>query len=98
LDAGITYVTEVVARRGRVEGIEIPEEHNVVAEYPIAVLAGAPNPGAAAAFVAFVLSDEGQAILRNHGFAAPGAQAWRVGGGLPRRSPSRSGSPPAWGS
>jgi len=71
LDAGITYVTEVVARRGRVEGIEIPEEHNVVAEYPIAVLAGAPNPDAAAAFVAFVLSDEGQAILRKHGFAAP---------------------------
>jgi len=71
LDAGITYVTDVVSSRGRVEGIEIPEEHNVVAEYPIAVLASAPNPEAAAAFVAFVLSDEGQAILRKHGFVVP---------------------------
>jgi len=71
LDAGITYITDVVSSRGRVEGIEIPEEHNVVAEYPIAVLADAPNPEAAAAFVAFVLSREGQAILRKHGFAAP---------------------------
>ena len=71
LDAGIAYVTDVVSSRGGVEGIEIPEEHNVVAEYPIAVLAGAPNPEAAAAFVAFVLSDEAQAILGKHGFIAP---------------------------
>ena len=71
LDAGITYVTDVLATPGTVEGLEIPEEVNVVAAYPIATLAGAPNPDAATAWVEFVLSDEGQAILTSHGFTSP---------------------------
>ena len=71
LDAGITYVTDVMSTDGAVEGVDIPAESNVVAEYPIAVLAGAPNPVAAADFVEFVLSEEGQAILTAYGFASP---------------------------
>jgi molybdate transport system substrate-binding protein len=71
LDAGITYLTDVASTGGSVDGVEIPEDQNVVAEFPIAVLAGAPNPGAAAAFVAFVLSDTGRAILADYGFASP---------------------------
>lgn len=71
LDAGITYVTDVASAGGAVEGVAIPEGVNVVAAYPIAVLANAPNPDGAAAFVDFVLSDAGQAILAEFGFAAP---------------------------
>jgi molybdate transport system substrate-binding protein len=71
LDAGITYVTDVLSTGGAVEGIDIPEDLNVVADYPIASLAHAPNPEAAAAFVAFVLSDEAQDILDNYGFSSP---------------------------
>lgn len=71
LDAGITYVTDVSSADGAVEGIEIREDDNVVAEYPIAVLTNAPNPDAATAFVEFVLSAEGQAILQEYGFSAP---------------------------
>jgi molybdate transport system substrate-binding protein len=71
LDAGITYVTDVLSTSGIVEGIEIPAEVNVVAEYPIATLAGAPNPDAAAAWVDFVLSDAGRAILISYGFTSP---------------------------
>jgi molybdate transport system substrate-binding protein len=71
LDAGITYVTDVLAGAGAVEGVDIPDEVNVVAEYPIAVLARAPNPGAAEAFVALVLSEPGRSILAEHGFAPP---------------------------
>ncbi len=71
LDAGIVYVTDVQSTDGAVEGVDIPEEDNVVAEYPIAPLTNAPNPDAAAAFVAFVLSDEGQEILGGYGFGAP---------------------------
>jgi molybdate transport system substrate-binding protein len=71
LDAGIVYVTDVASTAGTVEGIDIPEEDNVVADYPIAVLLNAPNPAAAGAFVAFVLGEEGQAILREFGFASP---------------------------
>jgi molybdate transport system substrate-binding protein len=72
LDAGIVYVTDVLSSPpGEVEGIDIPTEVNVVAEYPIAVLVSAPNPDAAAAWVEFVLSDDGQAILTSYGFASP---------------------------
>ncbi len=71
LDAGITYVTDVLSTDGAVEGIEIPDEFNVVAEYPIAALLNAPNPDAADAFVEFVLSDDGQAILASYGFQSP---------------------------
>ncbi len=71
IDAGITYVTDVLSTDGAVDGVAIPEKFNVVAEYPIAALANAPNPAAAAAFVDFVLSNEGQAILVRYGFETP---------------------------
>jgi molybdate transport system substrate-binding protein len=71
LDAGIVYVTDVASAHGRVEGIEIPESENVIATYPIAAVASAPNPGGAGAFVEFVLSDAGRKILADYGFEAP---------------------------
>lgn len=70
LDAGIVYVTDVIAAEG-VVGIDIPSEHNVVAVYPIAVLVDAPNPRAAETFVSFVMSEEGKSILSSFGFGAP---------------------------
>ena len=63
LDAGIVYVTDVLAAGDAVEGIEIPADDNVIATYPIAALTDAANPEVADAFVDFVLSDEGQEIL-----------------------------------
>lgn len=71
LDAGITYLTDVASTGGAVEGIEIPEDQNVIAEYPVAVMAGAPNLEAARAFMEFVLSGEGRAIMADYGFTAP---------------------------
>jgi len=71
LDAGIVYVTDVISTEGGVEGVEIPENQNVVAEYSIAILVAAPNAEAAAAFVSFVMSDAGQGIMGEYGFIAP---------------------------
>jgi molybdate transport system substrate-binding protein len=67
-DAAIVYASDVVAARGRVDGVAIPVEQNVVASYPVAVLAGTDAPDAAAAFVALLLSDAGQDVLRAYGF------------------------------
>ena len=69
-DAGVVYATDVAAAGGKVRAIEIPDRHNVIAEYPIGLVtrAGAPQR-AARAFVALVLGGEGQAALRRHGFA-----------------------------
>lgn len=71
LDAGITYVTDVVSTNGLVEGIDIPESVNVDAEYPIVLLRHAAESEAARAFIELVLSEEGQAIMREYGFASP---------------------------
>jgi len=71
LDAGIVYVTDVVSAGGAVEAIPLPQGAAVEATYPIAVLAAAPHPGAAADFMAFVLSPPGLAVLAAQGFLAP---------------------------
>jgi molybdate transport system substrate-binding protein len=66
-DAGIVYVSDVVTS-GKVDGVPIPDEQNVVADYPIAILKSATNPTAAQAYVDLVLAPEGQAILKSAGF------------------------------
>lgn len=71
LDAGIVYVTDVLANDEEVDGVAIPEDVNVDAIYPIATVAEAPSPDGAAAFVAYVLSDDGQQVLAYFGFLPP---------------------------
>ncbi|MCI0347718.1 MAG: substrate-binding domain-containing protein, partial [Chloroflexi bacterium] len=68
LDAGIVYVTDTIAAGDAVEPVEIPDEHNVVASYPIAVVLDAENGDGGTAFVAFVTGDVGQTILEKFGF------------------------------
>ena len=70
IDVGVVYETDVLAAGDAVEGIGIPEDQNVVATYPIAAVSEAGNAEGAAAFIAFVLSDEGQAALADAGFGA----------------------------
>jgi molybdate transport system substrate-binding protein len=72
-DAGIVYSTDVTpALRDAVRVIQIPAEFNVVAKYPIAVVKGARNEAGARAFIAYVLSPTGQAVLARHGFLVSG--------------------------
>jgi molybdate transport system substrate-binding protein len=71
VDAGIVYVTDAHAGDGKVDAVPIPDQYNVTARYPIAVLKEATNARAAAAFVDYVLSDGGQAQLRDFGFLSP---------------------------
>jgi len=70
-DAGIVYRTDAMAAKDKVEIIEIPAKINVVAEYPVAVLAKAPQAAAAKAFVDLLLSNDGQKRLTAAGFVAP---------------------------
>ena len=68
-DAGFVYTTDAAA--GTVTSIAVPAAFQRLAIYPIAAVSEAKHPRAAAAWVAFVLSGEGQAILREAGFGAP---------------------------
>ena len=70
-DAGIVYQTDVTAAGADAEGVQIPADINVVAQYPIAVTRGAPNAGGARAFIDFVNGAQGQEILASYGFLAP---------------------------
>jgi len=70
-DAGIVYVTDVRSAGPRVSGVDIPEQQQAVARYPIAVVKDARNPRLARAFVAYVLSTEGQRLLTEFGFSRP---------------------------
>lgn len=70
-DAAIVYRTDAMAGKDKLEIIEIPAKVNVVAEYPVAVLAKAPEAAAARAFVDLLLSADGQKRLAAAGFVAP---------------------------
>jgi molybdate transport system substrate-binding protein len=70
-DAGIVYVTDVTAGGDRVEGVDIPEELNVTATYPIATVTASKAQRAAQAFVDLVLSAEGRQVLSRYGFLPP---------------------------
>ena len=70
LDAGLVYRTDVRAAGSDVDGIGVPGRA-VETLYPISVLERADDSEPAAVFVDFVLSDAGQAILRDAGFQPP---------------------------
>jgi len=73
--AGIVYRTDAASAADKVNVVTISPDLNVLAEYPIAVVAGAPHPTMANAWVSYVLSSEGQRLLRNAGFLAPARSA-----------------------
>lgn len=66
-DAGIVYTSDAVAAP-ELKSIEIPAELNIIAKYPIAPLVKSENADLAQAFIDYVLSEEGQAILARWGF------------------------------
>jgi molybdate transport system substrate-binding protein len=69
--AAIVYATDAQAAGALVTTVAIPDAHNVIARYPIAVLRATPNASAARAFVAYVRSDAGQRVLARFGFLSP---------------------------
>jgi molybdate transport system substrate-binding protein len=68
-DATFVYVTDVTPDiEHQVEVISIPQDLNVVATYPIAMLKQTSNSELAQKWIDLVLSDEGQSVLNKYGF------------------------------
>jgi molybdate transport system substrate-binding protein len=70
-DAGIVYITDVSAGGDKVEGVDIPEDQNVTATYPIATVKAGQAQDKAQAFMDLVLSADGQQVLKEYGFLPP---------------------------
>jgi len=69
-DAALVYRTDAVSSTG-VRTIAIPAALNVEAQYPIGIVKGTKKMPLAQAWLAFLGSVEGQAILSKHGFKSP---------------------------
>lgn len=79
-DAGIVYLTDVTPDAAeKVDKIIIPDEINVIATYPMAAIADSAYPIEADAFVKFVLSEEGQAVLAKYNFTPVGSSSTSSG-------------------
>jgi molybdate transport system substrate-binding protein len=70
VDAGLVFVTDVIASGTKVTGIEIPRSVNASTDYQITQLRTARDETLSVAFIGFVLSEEGQAVLAESGFAS----------------------------
>lgn len=70
-DAGVVYATDASAAGGDVTALQIPDQFNQLATYPIAALTKAPQADLAQQFIDLVLSDQGQQVLQKFGFLPP---------------------------
>jgi molybdate transport system substrate-binding protein len=71
VDAGVVYVTDVMAAGSKVKGVTIPADVNASTLYPIAALTHSQEESIAQAFVAYVLSPTGEQVLKAAGFQQP---------------------------
>lgn len=70
VEAGIVYMTDAKQAGDKVRIVQVLSGHEPVS-YPIAIIATSKAPREAQAFIDFVLSDEGSAILAKYGFSKP---------------------------
>jgi molybdate transport system substrate-binding protein len=70
-DAGFVYITDAKAANGKVTVVNLPAAAKPGAKDYIAVVKAGKNQSAANAFVAKVLSPQGQATLQAAGFGKP---------------------------
>jgi molybdate transport system substrate-binding protein len=72
-DAGFVYVTDAMAAGDGVRSLQLPEQAQAVATYPIAVVRASAHRALARLFETFVLGLEGQQALGEAGFGPPSA-------------------------
>ncbi|HRH89657.1 MAG TPA: molybdate ABC transporter substrate-binding protein [Rubrivivax sp.] len=70
VDAGFVYATDAAIMADKVKvAFTVPTKTPIL--YPVATLAGAPNPAEAAKFVDFLFTPPAQAVLAKYGFGKP---------------------------
>lgn len=81
-DAGICYLTDISASVQKdITTLDIPDQFNTLASYPISALKGAANSAGATAFVQYITGAQGQAVLKTYGFLSPSGTSGSTQGG-----------------
>lgn len=76
-DAAIVYRSDAIAAKDRVGVVPIPEEINVIAQYPVAAVEGAAHPYLASKWVTLLVSARGRGALQRAGFTTAASPAGR---------------------
>ena len=71
VDAGMVYVTDVMAAGSKAKGVTIAASDNASTLYPIATISSSKHKSEAQAFINYVLSPAGQQVLAAAGFQKP---------------------------
>lgn len=80
-DAGFAYVSDITKNlTSKVDKIDIPDEYNVIAQYPMGILLESKYPLQSQEFMSLVMSDEGKAVLEKYGFAPVDGAAAKIAG------------------
>ncbi len=80
-DAGFAYVSDITKNlTSKVDKIDIPDEYNVVAQYPMGILLESKYPVESREFMSLVMSDKGKAVLERYGFAPVVGEAAKTAG------------------
>ena len=70
-DVGFAYVSDVTKDlASKVDQVDIPDEYNVIAKYPLGIVKESLYPAHSQDFINLVTSDQGKAILEKYGFSA----------------------------
>ena len=69
-DAGVVYTTDAQVAMDKLMTIDIPDQFNVIAIYPVVIVKGSANAALAQKFIDYVLAADGQAVLKKYGFAS----------------------------
>ena len=69
-DVGFAYVSDITEDlASKVDKIDIQDEFNVIAEYPVAIMQESKYPAQSQEFVNLVRSERGNAVLERYGFS-----------------------------
>jgi molybdate transport system substrate-binding protein len=69
-DVGFAYVSDITEElASKVDKIDIPDEYNIIAEYPMGILLESKYSAESREFMNLVMSDKGKAVLEKYGFA-----------------------------
>jgi molybdate transport system substrate-binding protein len=69
-DVGFAYVSDITEElANKVDKVGIPDEYNIIAEYPMGILLESKYPAESQEFMNLIMSDESKTVLEKYGFA-----------------------------